>query len=112
MPFVQVAPGVMVNTDSGFQVEIPHPDPCWLIFNSEGIIISNGETGAIPIFTTEEQARTFMHAVAIEAEAKEFTWDAFVDYMDELTEPCTAEAIVDHRGEDGYYSVVPIRKGI
>ncbi len=112
MSFEQITPGIFVNKASGLKVKIPHPDPCWLLLNPEGIIITNGTTKAIPIFSTEELANQFVTAVNIDAKPREFTWDDFVDYMNELANRGEFQAILDHRGEDGYYTIIPIRKEI
>lgn len=106
--FEEVVPGLMVNKGSGITVSIPHPDPAFVINNPEGTaVLASGNS--LLIFSDDEGAKHYMRDQDGSSYAvKEYTWEDLVDAFKRKF----PDAIVDHKGEDGFYQTVPLRKGI
>jgi len=99
--FKEVAPGVMVNTRRGFKIKIPHPN------KDETASMGDGRT--LFVFSTEELAKGYMEKVGLEEGfPKCFSWEELVDKFGQSQ----SNVLVDHKGEVGYYSNVPLKKGI
>ena len=106
--FEEIAPGVMVNTRKGFKIEIPHPDPVWVIRNKDKTASIGGQ-GTLFVFSSEELAKRYMEKTGVEeGSPKRFSWDECVDKFGRSY----SDVLVDHKGEAGFYSNVPLRKGI
>lgn len=113
MGFREIAPGVMVS--DGIKVQIPHPDPCWVITNNNDptVAVSSGPKMLL-VFSSREHASSFMDKQDVpESVKKDFspvvvTWDELIGMFGELYSAC----IVDHEGEPGFYAQVPLSKKI
>ena len=113
--FREVVPGVMVNTDSRIKISIPHPDPCWIIRDAAR---ENTMTvgGRLAVFSGEVKAHAFMTREPDGSHEQpdgsyvleKMSWDELVDQYSERF----PDTLVDHRGVEGFYSVVPLQKGI
>lgn len=106
--FEEIVPGVLINTKRDVKVFIPHPDPIWVIKNKEGTaLIAN--CGAIFVFSSEELANKYIEKTKIDGGfLKCFSWDELVDKFSNFYR----NALVDHKGEFGFYKNVPLKKGI
>ncbi len=103
----EIAPGVWVSNDT--KVSIAHPDQSWLVATEKQEVISDGR-GKVPIFTSEQAATTFIEKTALK-DVRPFGpygWDELVDMLSDHNH----SAIVDHRGEPGFYLHSPLQKGI
>ena len=108
MSFKEVVPGVSVNTDSGFKVSIPHPDPCWTICNPDKTATMSN-SGSLLVFSDEEKGHNFMKGGSKDSYLLEkYDWDDLVDKFGGQY----SRATVDHEGKAGFYSAVPLQKGI
>ena len=109
MGFRRLAPGLLVSDQ--FKVDIPHPDPCWVLANSRGIGAAT-EGGKLLVFSTEELTRSFMNTANVpidEYVPTRLSWDELVDKHKPLGYTGTT---VDHKGTAGFYQSVPLEKGI
>lgn len=107
--FEEVVPGVMVNKRRGFTVSIPHPDPAWVIRNTEETACLGDGQGVLYVFSSEELAKRYIEKVEVKGGfPKPYAWDELVDAFGKAYH----SVLVDHTGEAGFYSNVPLRKGI
>ena len=93
------------------KVEIPHPNPCWILVDSRGMAAAT-EDGKILVFSAEELIQSFTeiaHVPAGQLEPTCLSWDEMVDKYKPLDYTGT---IVDHKGTAGFYQSVPLEKGI
>jgi hypothetical protein len=106
--FEEIVPGVSVNTKRGWKIEIPHPDPGWVIRNKdETLSIGNREN--LYVFSSEELANKYMEKTHLSGGfPKSFSWDECVDKFGKSY----SNVLVDPTGEPGFLSSVPLRKGI
>lgn len=106
--FEEIAPGVSVNTKRGWKISIPHPDPVWVIRNKEETATS-GDYGTLFVFSSEELANKYIEKTNLKGGfPKRFTWNELVDKFGSSRQ----DVLVDHKGEVGFYSNVPLKKGI
>lgn len=104
-----VAPGLLVSDQ--IKVEIPHPDPCWVLADSRGIGAAT-ESGKLLVFSNEESARSFMDTANVPSDeyvSTRLSWDELVDKHKPMGYTGTT---VDHKGTAGFYRSVPLEKGI
>ncbi len=108
MGFYQVAPGLLVS--SNIKVEIPHPDPCWVIENKDGTQVVAAGNGKLLLFSSEELLHSFVESAEIPEEicAHSYTWDELVDRHGE-SHPY---GVIDAKPTSGFLRSVPLRKGI
>ncbi|MEK7512676.1 MAG: hypothetical protein AAB601_00575 [Patescibacteria group bacterium] len=111
MPFKQVAPGVLVNTEC-LSVLIHHPDPCSFVRDAKerGSVMSSSE-GSLLVFSTEAKAHELMKAGGMagsEYVVETCSWDALVDKFGSRFQ----WVVVDKKMEAGFYEAVPLKKEI
>lgn len=105
--FKEVVPGVLVSENT--KISVSHPDPCYVIHNPEQTASRMIDGGTLLVFSDEKKAGAFMNGEPEKSYiVKEYSWDDLVDRFTEQVE----QVMVDHKGQSGFYSVVPLRKDI
>jgi hypothetical protein len=106
MAFKEVVPGILVNEK--FKVSIPHPDPCWIIRSPEdNLCFVSGDH--LLVFSNEEKANALMKEWSgAQYKLKQYSWDDLVDVF----KVRFRQVLVDCEKESGFYSLVPLQKGI
>lgn len=106
MAFIEIAPGIWVNKEGEFQMEVQRPDPLWIIINeTETQVIISGEN--ILVFSNEQLAKDFIEKTKLEgALTKKYSWNELVDSHKAIYKG----ALVDHTGERGFYAYVPLKR--
>jgi hypothetical protein len=104
-----VAPGLLVS--DRFKIEMPLPDPCWVIANTTGVAAAT-PSGKLLGFSTETLLKSFMQTAGVSTDKfspKRFSWNDMVDAFASLG---YTGVIIDHKGVEGFYAVVPLKKNI
>lgn len=108
MGLKSVAPGLFVSDQ--FKVEMPHPDPCWIFVDSQGVAAAT-ESGKLLVFSTEESLQSFAditHVPTNQLKPTCLSWDEMVDkYRSDYS-----STLIDHKGPPGFYQSVPLEKEI
>lgn len=101
--YKDIGGGIMVADN--LKVMAAHPNPCWIIRNEEETASRSNGAGGLFVFSSEELAKTFIEAANLAgAIAKRFLWDDLVDNFGGGFH----SALIDYKGDEGFYSVVPL----
>lgn len=99
--------GILVRDD--FKIERPHPDPCWIIRNEEETASYSDGAGTMFVFSSEELTKAYIKTTQLAgAVVRSLVWDELVDKFGKNFH----SVLVDNKGKEGFYHIVPLEKGI
>lgn len=106
-PYIgEIAPGVI--TTGKIDIRYAHPETAFVLRDQKDKH-SWSVGSSLAVFSSEEAAKKYMDKVGLAgAVLKPFEWDKLVEKFGQGFGNC----ILDHSGEDGFQSVVPLRKGM
>jgi hypothetical protein len=102
----EVSPSLLLEGDIEFK--IPHPDPVWVVRDSEENLSFASPEGLLCVFSNEEKAMKLMEYDSEDSYViRSYGWSEVVDNFGGLF----ANALIDPTGEQGLFRVVPLQKG-